>query len=160
MIRRMHLAPGSCQEGHTVAGRLRQQGKLVAGCAPTHEVRTQTSRFIRQIPVSCPRCMPHQPHQSTTVDVISCHEPCHAASDRCGSSLLVAAPAGSRIAHEFGQRFRDGDGLGPGLAVVRSDQNGDLSWPIVLAPEPWKSMNPSPSVPSDSATIWCPIHDG
>jgi hypothetical protein len=42
-------------------------------------------------------CVPHQPHQPTTVDVISCHEPCHAASDRCGWSLLDGfAPAGER----------------------------------------------------------------
>jgi hypothetical protein len=45
----------------------------------------------------CPHRVPHQPHQPTTVDAISCHEPCHAASDRCGSSLLDGfAPAGQR----------------------------------------------------------------
>ena len=26
----------------------------------------------------CPHIVPHQPHQQATVDVISCHEPCHA----------------------------------------------------------------------------------
>ena len=31
------------------------------------------------------------------------------------------------------------------------------SWPVLLDPEPWKSMNPSTSVPSDSTTIWCPM---
>jgi hypothetical protein len=106
----------------------------------------------------CPHRVPHQPHQQTMVNGISCHEPCHAAPDRRGSSLLDAAPGASRTAHESGQRFRNGDGLGLGLAAVSSD-HGDLL-ALLLAPEPWKSMNPSPSVPAGSTTIWCPIHHG
>src|SRR6266550_677865 len=31
------------------------------------------------------------------------------------------------------------------------------SCPFLLEPEPWKSMNPSTRVPSDSTTIWCPM---
>jgi hypothetical protein len=67
--------------------------------------RTHTGRILRPQDHGycglyqrlCPHGVPHQPHQSTMVDVISCHEPCHAAADRCGSALLAGfAPAGKR----------------------------------------------------------------
>jgi hypothetical protein len=32
-----------------------------------------------------------------------------------------------------------------------------VSWPFLLDPEPWNSMNPSTRVPSESTTIWWPM---
>ena len=45
----------------------------------------------------CPHRGPHQPHQQAKVHVISCHEPCHAATDRRGSSLPDGCARGQPI---------------------------------------------------------------
>ena len=53
--------------------------------------RTHTERILRTQDRGhcglylrlCPRCVRPQPHQRATVDVISCHEPCHAGYPNC-----------------------------------------------------------------------------
>jgi hypothetical protein len=103
----------------------------------------------------CPHRGPHQPHQPTMVDVISCHEPCHAASDRRGSSLLDGfAPAGERGSIErgasstesacrrgkgLGAHARQGGGYPGGVLHLETDSHVDgnpaaqLDWPMYPA---------------------------
>jgi hypothetical protein len=55
-------------------------------------IRTHTKRILRTRHSDhcglyqrlCHHRIPHQPHQQATVDVISCHEPCHASRDHGG----------------------------------------------------------------------------
>jgi hypothetical protein len=89
------------------------------------DFKDAASRQLWPLPATMPTPAPPPAPPHATVDVISCHEPCHAAPDRWVRTCWTLHPAASWIAHESGQRFRDRDGS-PGLAAVSSDQNGDL----------------------------------
>jgi hypothetical protein len=101
-----HSARRSCHEPCHAGSKCHHLVRMpaVPGRAPGG-IRTHTKRILRTLDrVYCGLYLrlrhhriPHQPHQPTTVDFISCHEPCHAASDKCGSLLQDGfAPAGER----------------------------------------------------------------
>ena len=99
--------------------------------------RTHTGRILRPqhrghcglYQRLCSLCRPHQPHQRTMVDVISCHEPCHAAARRPGLMRSLGAsrahvdrgvgPAGGAAAERRSRsRCReDADGISESVIV-------------------------------------------
>ena len=72
MVEAAARSPGQCPGGgRTHTGRI---------------LRTQHGDYCGLYLRLFPHRGPHQPHQWTMVDVISCHEPCHAATDRLQSA--------------------------------------------------------------------------
>jgi Zinc carboxypeptidase len=96
----------------------------------------------------CPRCVTHQPHQPTIVDVISCHEPCHASRDH-GGMRRGRRPGGERgggSAHRIYKVARRGSvlagwgrraGCRPPMEPRRSSAAGRSPKPYIRSvPEP------------------------
>jgi hypothetical protein len=137
-----------------VGGRNRPMSGSRIGPQGTRGARTHNPRIKRVQDYGhcglyrrlCPHRVPHQPHQQTTVDVISCHEPCHAplrtgAVRRCWTASPQPASAVSRAWSEFHRVRVGGAKISlPALAraavtrAVCSTSKTTRTWPATLPP--------------------------
>jgi hypothetical protein len=107
-----HVGRRSCHEPcHASSKRHHSVGISAPPDSAPGGIRTHTKRILRAQDIGhcglylrlCPHRVLHQPHQRTTVDVISSHEPCHvrllvpSGSIRSLSPAKAAAPYDRRI---------------------------------------------------------------